>query len=60
MQAATAFTDRHNQVAVIMYRNICREYRLDIPKYRLEIPQKVLDNKKSKILWDFQTQTDRY
>ena len=34
MQAETAYTERHNQVAVIVYRNICSEYGLDPPKSR--------------------------
>ena len=34
MQAGTANTERHNQAAGIVYRNICSEYKLDPPKSR--------------------------
>ena len=59
MQAGTAYTERHNQVAGIVYRNICSEYGLDPPKSRWETPQKVVENNRAKLLWDFQIQTDR-
>ena len=42
-----------------MYRNICSEYGLDPPKTRWETPQKVVENNRAKLLWDFQIQTDR-
>lgn len=54
-----AYTDWHNQVAGIVCRNISIEYGLDASKSRWKIPQKVLENKKAKIQWDFQVQTDR-
>ena len=44
MQAGTAYTERHNQVAGIVDRNICSEYGLDPPKSRWETPQKVVEN----------------
>ena len=59
IQAGTAYTERHNQVAGIVYRNICTVYGLDPPKSRWEIPQKVVENDRAKILWDFQIQADR-
>ena len=59
MQAGTAYTERHNQVAGIVYRNICSKYGLDPPKSRWETPQKVVKNNRAKLLWDFQIQTDR-
>ncbi|KAM6449746.1 uncharacterized protein PHA67_017094 [Liasis olivaceus] len=59
MQARTAYTEWHNQVAGIVYRNICTVYGLDLLKSRWEIPQKVMENNRAKILWDFQIQTDR-
>ena len=34
MQTGTAYTERHNQVASIVYRNICTMYGLDPPKSR--------------------------
>ena len=47
------------QVAGIVYRNICSEYGLDPPKSRWETPQKVVENNRAKLLWDFHIQTDR-
>ena len=51
--------ERHNQVAGIVCRNICNEYGVDPPKSRWETPQKVIENNRAKLLWDFQIQTDR-
>ena len=59
MQAGTAYTERHNQVAGIVYRNIFSEYGLDPPKSRWETPQKVVENNRTKLLWGFPIQTDR-
>ena len=59
MQAGTAYTERHNQVAGIVYRNICSEYGLDPPKSRWETPQKVVENNRAKLLWDFPIQKNR-
>ena len=52
MQAGTAYTERHNQVAGLVYRNICSQYGL-------EPPQKVVEYKRAKLLWDFLIQTNR-
>ena len=57
--AGTAYTERHNQVAGIVYRNICTEYNLECPKDWWETPPKVNENDEAKILWDFHIQTDR-
>ena len=46
-------------MAGIVYRNICTEYGLDPPKSRWETPQKVVENNRAKLLWDFPIQTDR-
>ncbi|TWW59398.1 hypothetical protein D4764_06G0009280 [Takifugu flavidus] len=59
MLAGKAYMERHNQVAGIVYRNICTEYGLEVPGSRWETPLKVLENKQAKILWDFQIQTDK-
>ncbi|TWW76591.1 hypothetical protein D4764_13G0012530 [Takifugu flavidus] len=59
MLAGKAYMERHNQVAGIVYRNICTEYGLEVPGSRWETPPKVLENKQAKILWDFQIQTDK-
>ncbi|TWW77705.1 hypothetical protein D4764_12G0010950 [Takifugu flavidus] len=40
-------------------RNICTEYGLEVPGARWETPPKGVENEQAKILWDFQTQTDK-
>ncbi|TWW69263.1 hypothetical protein D4764_18G0000690 [Takifugu flavidus] len=57
MLAGKAYMERHNQVAGIVYRNICTEYGLEVPGTRWETPPKVVENKQAKILWDLQIQT---
>ncbi|TWW67367.1 hypothetical protein D4764_02G0004080 [Takifugu flavidus] len=59
MLAGKADIEWHNQVAVIVYRNICTECGLEVPGSRWETPPKVVENKQAKILWDFQVQTDK-
>ncbi|KAK7922367.1 hypothetical protein WMY93_009269 [Mugilogobius chulae] len=59
MLAGKAYMERHNQVAGIVYRNICAEYGLETPRSKWETPPKVVENDRAKILWDFQIQTDR-
>lgn len=56
--AATDYTNRHNQVASLVYRAICTEYDLEYSKdWRVE-PEKVILNDSVKLLWDFSIQTD--
>ncbi|KAF7655094.1 hypothetical protein LDENG_00060930, partial [Lucifuga dentata] len=59
MLAGTAYTEKHNQVAGIVYRNVCAEYRLEVPKSKWETPPKVVENGRAKVLWDFKFQTDK-
>ncbi|TWW62748.1 hypothetical protein D4764_04G0013950 [Takifugu flavidus] len=59
MLAGKAYMERHNQVAGIVYRNICTKYGWEVPGSRWETPPKVVENKQAKILWDFQIQTDK-
>ncbi|KAM9816571.1 carbohydrate sulfotransferase 6 isoform X4 [Syngnathus typhle] len=59
MLAGKANMERHNQVAGIVYRNICAEYGLEAPSSKWEAPPKVAENGRAKILWDFQIQTDK-
>uniref|UniRef100_A0A3B3HDB2 HAT C-terminal dimerisation domain-containing protein n=1 Tax=Oryzias latipes TaxID=8090 RepID=A0A3B3HDB2_ORYLA len=59
MLAGKAYMERHNQVAGIIYRNMCAEYGLETPRSKWETPPKVVENERAKILWDFQIQTDR-
>lgn len=42
MQAGTTYTDKHNWVAGIVYRNICVEYGLELPKSQWKTPLKVV------------------
>ncbi|KAF7645372.1 hypothetical protein LDENG_00205860, partial [Lucifuga dentata] len=55
----SAYTERHSQVAGIVYRNICVEYGLKVPKSKWETPPKVVENSRAKVLWDFKFQTDK-
>ena len=57
--AGTAYTERHNQVALIVYRKICKVYDLEVPQKWWDIPEKVTENDRAKILWDFHIQTDK-
>ncbi|KAF7659584.1 hypothetical protein LDENG_00296340 [Lucifuga dentata] len=50
MLAGTAYTEKHNQVAGIVYRNICAEYGLEVPKSKWETPPKVVENGRAKVL----------
>ena len=59
MLAGSAYMERHNQVAGIVYRNICTQYGLEVPKSQWAIPQKVVENNRAKVLWDFSIQTDK-
>lgn len=51
--------ESHNQVAGIVYRNICAEYGLETPRSKWETPPKVVENYRAKILWDFLIHADR-
>ncbi len=57
--AGTAYMEWHNQVAGIIHRNICKEYNLETPENWWDTPDKVTENEKAKILWDFHIQTDK-
>lgn len=50
MQAGTAYTETHNIVVGVMYRNICAAYG---PEVRDKMRPKVVENNSNKILWDF-------
>ena len=58
MQAGTSYIEHHNQVAGVVYRNICADYGLEVPKTKWDTPSKIMKNYRAKILWDFQIQTD--
>ena len=57
--AGSAYMERHNQVAGIVYRNICTQYGIEVPKSQWAAPQKVAENNRAKVLWDFSFQTDK-
>ena len=44
MLAGKAYMECHNQVAGIVYRNICAEYGLETPRSKWETPPKVVEN----------------
>lgn len=50
MQARTAYTEQHDQVAGIGFRNV----------HRVWAQQKIVENNGTKILWDFQIHLGRY
>ncbi|KAF7648097.1 hypothetical protein LDENG_00161950, partial [Lucifuga dentata] len=54
-----AYIGRHSQVAGIVYRNICVEFRLEVLKSKWETPPKVIENGRTKILWDFKFQANK-
>uniref|UniRef100_A0A3Q0TB59 Ion transport domain-containing protein n=1 Tax=Amphilophus citrinellus TaxID=61819 RepID=A0A3Q0TB59_AMPCI len=49
-----AYTEHHNQVAGIVYRKICAEYDLEVPRSKWDMPPRVVENDEGKSLWDFQ------
>ncbi|KAI3361747.1 hypothetical protein L3Q82_001956 [Scortum barcoo] len=61
MLAGKAYMEHHYQVAGIVYRNICTEFGLEVPRSKWATPPKVVENDRAKILWDIQiqTQTDK-
>jgi len=56
--AGTAYTDRHNYLAAIVYRAICSKYGLEHSRKPKDTPEKVVQNDRVKLLWDFHIQTD--
>ena len=50
---------RHNQVAQIVHWKLCQKYGFEFgERWYNHNPESVLENKKTKILWDFKIQTD--
>ena len=56
--AGTAYMERHNHLAAIVYRTICSEYDLEHSGKPRDIPERVVQNDHAKLLWDFHIQTD--
>ena len=51
---------RHDRVGKVIHRELCKKYGFDCTeKWYDHIPEGVLENEKSKILWDFRSQTDQ-
>lgn len=42
-----------NKVAGTVYRNMCAECGLEVPRSKWNMPLRVVENDKAKILWDF-------
>ena len=59
MLAGKAYLEHYNQVADIVHRNICAEYRLEVPGSKWTTLPKVIENNQAKILWDFQIQAGK-
>lgn len=59
MLASKAYMDRHNQIAGIVYRNICTQDGLEKPRSTLDTCPKVVGNDRAKIQSDFQIQNDK-
>ncbi|XP_062831655.1 uncharacterized protein LOC134297613 [Anolis carolinensis] len=56
----TDYKQRHNHVAQMIHWNLCLKYHLPAVKNWWDHkPAKVLENEHTKILWDFQIQTDK-
>lgn len=58
VQTLTAYAERYNQVVELVYRNICAESRLQIPKSQWNTSLKWLE-RQHRILWDFKFQTHK-
>ena len=51
---------RHDRVGKVIHWELCKKYDFDCKeKWYDHIPEGVLENEKSKILWDFRIQTDQ-
>ena len=59
MLAVKAYYELHNQVAGIVYRNVCAEYGLEVPGSKWAMPPKGIESKGARILWDFQIQRNK-
>lgn len=53
------YTERHNVVAGIVYKNICAAYGLEVSSFQWQTPPKVVENYTVKVLWVFKFQTDK-
>ena len=57
--AQTEYKKRHDKVAQLVHWNLCKKYGLDHAKnWYAHTAEKVTENEKVKVLWDFAIQTD--
>ena len=58
--AGSEYTERHNNVALIVYRDKCADYNLEHSKDWWVESERVVRNHHFKILWDFPIKTDKH
>ena len=60
--AADKYFNRHNQVAVHLYLDICKHYNIkeDAQHWYQHNPERIIENEKVTILWDFQITPGRH
>ena len=59
--AQTDYKERHNKVTSMLHWNLCKKYHLPASeKWWEHYVEKVLQNEKVNILWDFKFQTDKH
>ena len=57
--AQTEYKKRHDKVAQLVHWNLCRKYGLHHSRnWYNHVAEKVSENERAKILWDFSIQTD--
>ncbi|XP_067945173.1 uncharacterized protein [Watersipora subatra] len=58
--AGNTYTERHNNVAGVVFRSLHDEYGINKPQDWWNGPGKVNENDRAKFLWDFYIQTDKH
>lgn len=59
IQAGTTCMECHNQMASVVYKDICLQYGLKAPRSKWTTPPKVVENDKAMIWWDFSIQSGK-
>lgn len=57
--SSTKYMELHNQVAGMVCRNMCAKYGLEAPRSKWKALRRGLRLTVLKLLWRFQTQTDK-
>ena len=58
-RAQTEYKKRHDKVAQLIHWNLCKKYELDHARnWYAHTAEKLMENEKVKVLWDFTIQTD--